>query len=560
LVWQQALGIIDHDQDYLLRAMAHSTMARAALTASMPELAAKELAESAELFARAPQTRATLNDKVEAQTQLARVEALLGRPDEALSLLKGLQAYLRTLSNNYVAIKFYSTLGEVYLKRGEDAEADTALKSAVALSELGARSLQSERDRLTWTEATAGSYRGLVELKIRQGNVHDALETWEWSRAVTLRTGNRGAQEGVAYAAWSSAPLSSQMLADGPALPEPNEVARLLPTLIHETIISYGLFPDGISIWLYDNRGVVHRWVPKASSEILGIVNRFRDLCADRTSDIGEVQREARRLYALLIEPVENSIALDRTLEIEADEQLRGIPMEALLDSQNRYLSDRVTVMNSVGIYYRSYLRPSITISAQSPVLITAVSGAGVSANLGLPLLPDALKEGEQIAQRFFAAHLLEESQATTKALYNELPSAQVFHFAGHGVPSPDGTQLAFFDKPLSASSLPVSGLQRLQLAVLSACNTQRDFTAESVDSEGFIRKFVRAKVPYVVASRWAVDSAMSTRFMEIFYQNLLSGHTPAESIGLAQQSLHFNNRFGHPYYWAAFSTYGAFN
>jgi len=546
LIWQQALRIIDHDQDYLLRAMAHSTMARAALSAAMPEVAAKEVSVSTGLFARAPQTKATINDRVEAEVLLAEVENSLSEFDRAFARLENIRPFLETLSNNFLRIKFYSALGAVQFSRGADDQAVEAFERSVALSELALQSLKSERDRITWMEGAQASYRGLVELKLRHGDAQGALEMWEWYRAAPLRSGIRMASP------------NPQKRANSVSLSDLHEVTHVLPGLMRETVLSYALFPSGISIWLYDNRGVAHRWTSIPSSQTVKIAERFRDLCADPTSNLDELQRTGHELYTLLIEPVEDSIAPDRTLEIEADEPLTGLPLEALRDSQERYLGDRITILNSQGVYYRSYVHRPESISSSSPILITAVSTSDFSVTKNLPPLPEALKEGEEVAKRFVHVELLKDSQATTTALYRDLARAQIFHFAGHGISSPDGVLLALFDKPIAADSLPYSALTRLQIAILSACNTERGLTAQKVDSQSFLRKLTAAGVPYVIASRWSVDSVTTERFMESFYDNLLAGRTPAESVRKAQYSTRSNSFAAHPAYWAAFSAFGS--
>ncbi len=72
--------------------------------------------------------------------------------------------------------------------------------------------------------------------------------------------------------------------------------------------------------------------------------------------------------------------------------------------------------------------------------------------------------------------------------------------------------------------------LRGLQLAVLSACST----ASGSGGSSGFdsvTDALLRAGVPHVVASRWAVDSAETQRFVEDFYRNALSGQTVSDAI-----------------------------
>ena len=98
--------------------------------------------------------------------------------------------------------------------------------------------------------------------------------------------------------------------------------------------------------------------------------------------------------------------------------------------------------------------------------------------------------------------------------------------------------------------------LQGLQLAVLSACST----ASGSGGSSGFnsvTDALLRAGVPHVVASRWAVDSAETRGFVQDFYHNALSGQTVSDAIRLTSRKMLADARTSHPYYWSAFAAYG---
>ncbi len=96
---------------------------------------------------------------------------------------------------------------------------------------------------------------------------------------------------------------------------------------------------------------------------------------------------------------------------------------------------------------------------------------------------------------------------------------------------------------------------ESLQLAVLSACNTASGGGASGFDS--ITDGFVRAGVPHVVASRWAVDSAETRGFIQDFYHNALSGQSVSDAIRQTSRKMLANPRTSHPYYWSAFAVYG---
>jgi CHAT domain-containing protein len=143
-------------------------------------------------------------------------------------------------------------------------------------------------------------------------------------------------------------------------------------------------------------------------------------------------------------------------------------------------------------------------------------------------------------------------------ATLSHLRGASVFHFAGHALSSSSRTGLLLSDGLLTASSLGQQDLARMRLAVLSACDTQTGSAGGVGDPDSLVRAFLRAGVSHVVASRWSVDSTATRLFMDSFYRALLKGTTVAESIQQAQSTLRSHPDMAHPYYWAAFATFGS--
>jgi CHAT domain-containing protein len=98
--------------------------------------------------------------------------------------------------------------------------------------------------------------------------------------------------------------------------------------------------------------------------------------------------------------------------------------------------------------------------------------------------------------------------------------------------------------------------LQRLQLVVLSACATAETEKGFGVP-DTLVRSFLRAGVPHVVASRWPVDSYITERTMAEFYPRLFEGLPIAVALQQAARKLQTQPGTAHPYYWAAFGSYG---
>src|ERR1019366_7335180 len=172
--------------------------------------------------------------------------------------------------------------------------------------------------------------------------------------------------------------------------------------------------------------------------------------------------------------------------------------------------------------------------------------------------------EADAVASGFHSVRVLKGGEATLSAVRSGLPGAAVFHFAGHSLATPERTGLmleagdgqASAPRMLDAAAVRQLRLKGLQLAVLSACST----ASGSGGSSGFnsvTGALLRAGVPQVVASRWAVDSAETRGFVEDFYHNAQSGQTVSDAIRLTSRKMLANPRTSHPYYWSAFAAYG---
>jgi len=553
-IWREALSLIDTDEDTLLRAMAHSWAANAANMADSPALAEDEYAKADRLFREAPQTDATIRDHTEAQIWLARLKARRGASDEALNLLLGVQAAVTPLSNNYMKINFYSALGEVQLRRGSLEEAGHSLVRATQLAEQSLDSLQSEKERIEWGRECASAYRGLVDLELKRGSSRDGLELWEWYRSAAVRSRNHPHQgENASALARESSDLRIW-----------RAVEEHLPDLNEETVISYAILPDGLAIWIYDDRGVTFQWSKETLTSLTATAKRFKTLCASPHSDRRAIGREGRALYDILLFPIQDRITATRTLVIEGDGPLSGLPFEALVDRDGRYLNERTAVTYSLGRYSSRRVGPRQEgISRNSSALVVAVP-TNLSGDK-LPALPDTLGEAEFVAGAFRNSHLLESDQATLQKVKEALPNSRVLHFAGHAVLSNGSPALVLADSDwktsrgnlLNAQTLGRLHLQDTELAVLSACATEVGSEMALDDPDSLAHAFLSAGVPHVIATHWAIDSHTATIFMRTFYRELLSGKSAALSVRDAAVLIRAESTTSHPYYWCAYGSFG---
>jgi CHAT domain-containing protein/cytochrome c-type biogenesis protein CcmH/NrfG len=541
VIWRDGLKLGESSPDIAQRAIAHSQMASAAWAIHDSQFAELEFDRASQLFALSPQIDSTRIAQVEAETRRAQVEIALGEIERASSRLSPLQPEIQRLSDRYLAILFFNALGNSQLRLGNLEEAEISLRHAVIIAEFQLNSLNNEEARLEWRRQSSDAYRNFTQLLLRRGDPEGALEFWEWYRGATLRAGidERSQNQN------SSIPQH---------LPRVAKAAMLMPDLTGETIISYALLPQGLQTWVYDSRGVFSHWAGVAPDEVKAKIAQFRSLCADPGSDRALLRQKSRGLYNLFVEPIEQHLSKERTLSVELDDALTGLPFDALLDSENRYLGERGPIASLLGIYYRRNSNDSLTVTKDSAVLIAAVPTP--SRPLDPPVVPlaDAVDEGAEVASLFRSATLIKGRDATVNRIRVMLPDATIFHFAGHAINSSGHAGLMLSDALLSVSSLNQARFPKLQLAVFSACDTQDGSMGGVNDPDSLVRAFLSAGIPRVIASRWNVDSVSTRHFMSLFYQDLLQGRSVTQALFRAQTALRNHPETSHPFYWSAFT------
>jgi CHAT domain-containing protein/cytochrome c-type biogenesis protein CcmH/NrfG len=530
VVWKDAILLTESSPDLAQRAVAHSLVGNVALEIDDPSVAFAEFDQSARLFARSPQVESTRLARFEAETRLADIETLLGRSQNAISRLHAIEPEVTPLSDNYLKILYYDNLGRALLRDGQTSGAESSLNSAVRIAELQLASAGDSGNRITWKAKTSETYRDLVALIFSRGDVEGALDLWESYKAAPAR--------------------NSVHPRDGAS-----EVQPRLRDIVAYTVVTYAVLPEELLVWVYDERGVNSYHAKIATADLVEQATQFRGLCANPKSNLGATREQGRRLYDQLIAPIERYLTHDRTLVVELDDSLNGLPVEALVDSEFHYLGARSPVLSSLGLLYASpsLVRPHIT--AGTSALVVAVPSPHIAGVVVEPL-PDVVAEAELVAKHFQKAELLTETRGTLRATLDAIPNSDLFHFAGHSGYFPK-TGLALSDALLSASAFEQNSLGKMRLAVLSACDTQDAAPETFESSEGLVAYFLRAQVPRVVASRWRVDSGSTRRFMNQFYDELVATSSVESAMFKAQRVLRDQPETAHPYYWAAFSEFG---
>jgi tetratricopeptide (TPR) repeat protein len=198
-----------------------------------------------------------------------------------------------------------------------------------------------------------------------------------------------------------------------------------------------------------------------------------------------------------------------------------------------------------------------------------ASQGAAAIYHRGRPLaaLPATRAEAVAIGTQTLLGP--EANETKLREMLRSVPRWRAIHFACHGLVNPE--------KPL-LSSLALSragesdgfftALEVLRtrlpsdLVVLSACETA---TGKIVSGEGIVgltHAFTFAGTPRVICSLWKVDDEATSALMKKFYElwnpkEGSAGLPAAEALREAQAFVRAQEKWKHPYYWAAWVLWG---
>jgi len=161
------------------------------------------------------------------------------------------------------------------------------------------------------------------------------------------------------------------------------------------------------------------------------------------------------------------------------------------------------------------------------------------------------------------ATHLFpsqQVSRSTLQALdWNEF---SIGHFAMHAVLSEQYAELSGLALGQQRGDAAANFLwygdvchlhARLDLVVLSACNTALGEQVPGEGLRGLTQAFFAAGSQRVLGTLWQVDDQATSEWMRHFYQSLKASHSPVKAVREAQRAMAADPQWSAPYYWAGF-------
>jgi CHAT domain-containing protein/tetratricopeptide (TPR) repeat protein len=559
---EEAVESISRTNYRSAEAMARYRIGAIAHALSQDEESETQLKRADELFAALPDSGSKEIFQLDTKIALAEIAAEQGQLTNSLITLEALESQVARMSDFSVRLRFYATLGKLQLMGKQANAAQKSLEMALRLCDLGGATMSSDRDRLNWKLEISSVYRSAVDLAARTGQPAQALELWERFKGWELNPSRTHSETSLIGSSVSQVTLT----APPSNIESLTEVQDILPTLRNVTVLSYAELDGRILAWAFDDVGIQDFVLDADPPKLRAESERFRRLCSDPSSDLAAVHASGRQLYDWLIQPVRHRLRGGRSLVVESDDFVANLPIQALIDPAGQYLYELFPITISAGILYNSGLRSTRPFSKTDRALV--VGAPTVSSGSSSDFLPihDAVAEAQDVAARFDRVSLLVGDQASFSEIKKHGSENELFHFAGHAISTSVQTGLVLSRSSpgdtssqqtllLDAPHLRASGLTRCRLVILSACATARDGTL--ADPTNLVRAFLRAGVPQIVASRWDVDSTVTSELMAAFYKSLLSGTPASVALTDAENVIRHHPSTSHPYYWSAFALFG---
>jgi CHAT domain-containing protein len=297
-------------------------------------------------------------------------------------------------------------------------------------------------------------------------------------------------------------------------------------------------------------------------SEVAQLVGRMVNATSAAGGD--DWREPARRLYKILIAPIENLLSPETTLIVVPDGPLRALPLAALLDNNGGFLIRRTRLDVAPAL---SYTHTGASMRGREPNVVAAALEEAVRLPAGF--FPKLAGTGEEAHVAAEVAHHGKQGLVITNFRKADLARAlidrpvDILHLATHAAFNgrsdrsfivAQGEVISLIDlRELIASAR--NGRDGLNLLVLSACETA---VGDDQASMGLAGAAVQSGAISAIASLWEVNDQGTVELMRGFYTNYRAGQSKAEALRNAQLALlDQGGGLADPNIWAAFTLLG---
>jgi CHAT domain-containing protein/Tfp pilus assembly protein PilF len=508
-------------------------------------------------------TRSVSESYRELSSLLIRQNRLL-EAQRVIDLLKGQEAdeFLgRVRGNDETAAGIPETPTEREILEDYDALSKNAIETGIELAELREKLRAIPRDeRLPEDKAR------LDELQNIQNSIRQAFNRFISSPAVA--DAMEEAQRRIGEEAVE--------------LPQLDNVGARLKELPLDAVVLYPLIlEDRMELLLATPTSEpIYRPVDVSREDLRHAVFEFRQALLSPT---GNVELAAKRIYELVIQPIEPELARLGTdlILYSPDDALRYVPLAALHDG-NQWLVERYRISNWTD---SSIINVDNRMTGPLQVVGGAYTVDGHSFVVGDDTfnfvgLEFAGREMDTIADLIDGTLMFPGNDFVFDDIYRELFDFNVLHLATHAavVTGQPSDSFILFGDGRRVTLQDIRGMSfDVDLVVLSACETALSGgMSDGVEVLGLGYAMQNSKAKSIVASLWRVSDGGTHALMSEFYQQLAKGATRVDALREAQLLLIQNDleavtaanrgvevsddvrsRLNHPYYWAPFILIG---
>jgi CHAT domain-containing protein len=474
-------------------------------------------------------------ESMQARLYLAETQFRQGRHEAAITLWRHTLGQSRSLATGEDEWRSHFGIARVLHARGDIARAEQTLAHSMRIIEglrggIGLPTLKSE-----FLSDKSEVYEEAIALAASRNDVSLAFAIAERARALLLREGLRDRTTDI-----SLVQLQRRL--------QPGEIA-----LIYRTGKAHS-FAIQIA-----QQGATLRSLPIIEPDVVQWLDTVR-------ADVDGAQTAKEQLARALLPDLPASA---RRIWIVADGVLAFLPFE-LLPYGGSLLIERLEIayLPAAGFLRSEPLSPD---TVRWPWQLSLVAYAEPDIGRAQlepgderwPPLPESVAEVASIARLLPGrSELFRGAGVTPSQVLQKAATAPILHLATHGAGDPESSQrnrLLIGSMYLYGGQLTPNQLPLLQLAVLSACETETGPLSRGEGVQSLAREFLLSGARTTVASLWKVDDRATRLFMEEFYRRYAAGTEIVTALRQTKMRfLRSGGALAKPRYWAAFVVQGA--
>jgi pentatricopeptide repeat protein len=467
-----------------------------------------------------------LVDKVKVYVRLIELLYKQGQPEEALKYLERMKA--RSLLD-------IIQKGKVDVNKGMSPE-ETKQESThkINLAEAARAYAQALADKGLDSPEARAAKQELDAAKLAQQQFNDSL----------YKT-----HPELAFARGESEPVS------------PADVQKVLNA--DEVIIAYLLTDETIYAWTITKDEIKMIDLEQAPKKVEFMVDKKLRSALEEGVWGTSQQKASQQLYSAILEPLQGVLEGKAVLGILPDGRLYEMPFIVLLDSEGKYLIDKLAVYYTPSLSVLVEMRRAVDKLKNEDKVLAFANPTFTRKDLAA--LPGTETEVKEIADIFgdrAAVHFHEDAIEDHIKRYGS--GFRIVHLASHGLLNNNNPMFSSIamsqiadqadDGYLQAREIPNIDLDA-ELVIMSACESGRGRLQPGEGIMGLTRSFFSAGVPGIAASLWEVNDAATSFLMRKFY----STYPQMRSVdALRQAQLATREEFGdNPNLWAPFFLIG---